>query len=75
MLIKWTFIAFGIAAIALFVLSKLLAFMNPARPARAGSTTDPPRLLRKVERALRWTLLVPLALAAVLLVLALSGIP
>jgi len=70
MLVKWTLVAFGIAAIVLFVLSKALAFMNPPRPGRPG-----PPLLRRVERALRWTLLVPLAIAAVLLVLALTGTP
>jgi hypothetical protein len=52
MLMKWTLIAFGIAAIALFVLSKVLGW---------------------VERTLRWTVLIPFALAVVLLVLALTG--
>ena len=67
---KWTLVAFGIAAIVLFVLSKILAFMNPPRPERPR-----PPLLRRVERALRWTVIVPFALAVVLLVLALAGSP
>ena len=67
---KWTLVAFGIAAIVLFVLSKILAFMNPPRPERPR-----PPLLRRVERALRWTLIVPFALAVVLLILALTGSP
>ena len=67
---KWTLVAFGIAAIVLFVLSKILAFMNPPRPERPR-----PPLLRTVERALRWTAIIPFALAVVLLVLALTGSP
>ena len=65
---KWTLVAFGIAAIVLFVLSKVLAFMNPPRPERPK-----PPLLRRVERALRWTVIIPFALAVILLVLALTG--
>jgi hypothetical protein len=34
LVVKWTLVAFGIAAIVLFVLSKILAFMNPPRPER-----------------------------------------
>jgi hypothetical protein len=68
MLMKWTLIAFGIAAIALFVLSKVLGFLNPPRPGRPR-----PPLLGRVERTLRWTVLIPFALAVVLLVLALTG--
>jgi cytochrome b561 len=70
MLVKWTLVAFGIAAILLFVLSKILAFMNPPRPERPR-----PPLLTRVERALRWTVIIPFALAVVLLVLALTGSP
>jgi hypothetical protein len=70
MLIKWILIAFGVAALALFVLSKVLAFMNPPRPHRP----KPPLLIR-VERALRWTVIVPLVLAVALLVIALTGAP
>ena len=68
LLVKWTLVAFGIAAIVLFVLSKILAFMNPPRPERPK-----PPLLGRVERALRWTVIIPFALAVVLLVLALTG--
>ena len=65
---KWVLVVFGIAAIVLFVLSKILAFVNPPRPERPR-----PPALRRVERALRWTVIVPFALAVVLLVLALTG--
>jgi hypothetical protein len=70
MLVKWILIVFGVAAVALFALGKVLAFLNPPRPGRP----EPP-LLRRVERALRWTVLVPIALAIVLLVIALAGAP
>jgi len=70
MVFKWMFIAFGTTAVGLFVIGKLLAFVNPPRPSRPS-----PPLLRRVERALRWTLLVPLAIAIALLILALFGRP
>ena len=70
MVFKWALVAFGVTAVALFVLSKVLAFLNPPRPGRPG-----PPLVRRVERALRFTVLVPLAIAVALLILALAGGP
>jgi hypothetical protein len=70
MVFKWVLVAFGAAAVALVVLGKVLAFLNPPRPGRPR-----PPIARRVERALRWTLLVPLAIVIVLLVLALAGVP
>jgi hypothetical protein len=70
MVFKWTLIAFGAAAIVLFALGKVIAFLNPPRPGRPG-----PPLRRRVERALYVTVFVPLAVAVVLLVLALAGRP
>ena len=70
MVFKWVLVVFGVATVALFVLSKVLAVLNPPRPGRPI-----PPLLRRVERALRWTMLVPLAIAVALLVLALAGGP
>ena len=70
MVFKWVLLMFGAAAVTLFVLGKVLAFLNPPRPGRPG-----PPVLRRVERTLRWTLLIPLAIVIALLVLALSGIP
>jgi hypothetical protein len=68
MVFKWTLVMFGIAVVALFVLGKALAFMNPPRPGRAR-----PPLLRRVERTLRWLVLVPLAIALGMLALALGS--
>lgn len=62
MLIKWLLIAFGALSAALFVLSKLLGWLNPPRPSRPR-----PPALRRVERALRWSVLVPAGLALALL--------
>jgi hypothetical protein len=70
MLVKWVLLSFGVAAVALFVLGKVLAFLNPPRPGRPA-----PLLIGRVERALRWTVLVPLAVAVVMLVIALAGGP
>ncbi|HET8578894.1 MAG TPA: hypothetical protein VFO18_17490 [Methylomirabilota bacterium] len=66
MLFKWVLILFGALAAALFVLSKLLAWLNPPRPGRPR-----PPGLRRVERALRWSVLVPAGLALALLALTL----
>jgi hypothetical protein len=67
---KWVLVTFGAAAVALVVLGKLLAFLNPPRSGRPR-----PPVLRRLDQALRWTLLVPLVIVIVLLVLALAGIP
>ena len=68
MVFKWVLILFGVLSIALFVLSKAIAFMNPPRPARPA-----PLILGKLKRALTWTVLVPAVLALILLVLTLLG--
>jgi len=61
MLFKWVLIFFFALSLALFVLSKAIAFMNPPRPGH-----PPPALLGRVQRTLTWTVLVP-AVAALLL--------
>jgi hypothetical protein len=63
---KWALIAFAILSIALFVLSKAIAFLNPPRPGRPA-----PLMLSRVQRALTWTVLVPAGLALLLLVMTL----
>jgi hypothetical protein len=68
MVFKWTLLVFGTAMAVLFVLGKALAFLNPPRPGRPK-----PPLLGRVERALRFTVLVPLAIAVLLLILALAA--
>ena len=63
MLIKWVLIAFGaLCRRARSCSRKLLAWLNPPRPSRPR-----PPLLRRVERALRWSVLVPPRLALALL--------
>jgi hypothetical protein len=66
MVFKWVLIAFAVAATALFVLSKTLAFLNPPKPGRPKAA-----LLQRVDRALRWMVLLPLAIAVCLLAFAL----
>jgi hypothetical protein len=70
MFLKWTFIAFGVATVAIYVLAKVLGVLNPPRPGRPA-----PPMLRTVERTLRWMVLIPFALALAMLVIALSGRP
>jgi hypothetical protein len=62
MVFKWALIVFGVAAAVLFVLTKVITFLNPPRPGRPA-----PLMLGHVRRALTWTVLVPAALALVLL--------
>jgi hypothetical protein len=66
MVFKWVLIVFAVAATALFVLSKALAFLNPPKPGRPKAV-----LLQRVERTLRWMVLLPLAIAVCLLAFAL----
>jgi hypothetical protein len=66
MVFKWVLIAFALAATALFVLGKALAFLNPPRPGRPKAA-----MLRRVEWTLRWMVLLPLVIAVCLLVFAL----
>ena len=70
MLFKWVLIFFGALSIALFVLAKAIAFMNPPRPGRPQ-----PPILRRVRRTLTWTVLVPAVAALVLLAVALLRQP
>jgi hypothetical protein len=66
MVFKWALIVFGVAAAVLFVLTKVIVVLNPPRPGRRA-----PLMVGRVQRALTWTVLVPAALALVLLVVTL----
>jgi hypothetical protein len=68
MVFKWALIVFAVAALALFVLTKVIAFLNPPRPGRPA-----PLVLGRVQRALTWTVLVPAVLALLLLAVTLLG--
>jgi hypothetical protein len=68
MVFKWALVMFAAMTIGLVVLSKALAFFNPPRPGRAR-----PPWLRSVERAARFSILLPAALALVLLAVAMLG--
>jgi hypothetical protein len=62
MLIKWTLLIFAVLCLGLVVLSKVLAFFNPPRPGRPR-----PPVLRRIDRVLRWTVLIPAAVGLVVL--------
>jgi len=66
MLVKWTLVFFVVLSLGFVVLSKVLTFFNPPRPGRPR-----PPLLRRVDRMLRWSVLVPAAVGLVVLVVTL----
>jgi hypothetical protein len=66
MVIKWTLMFFAALSLALVVLSKLVSFMNPPRPGRPR-----PPLLRRLDRMLRWSVLIPAAIGLAVLVVTL----
>ena len=66
MVIKWTLIFFAVLSVSLVALSKLISFMNPPRPGRPG-----PPVLRRLNRILRWTILIPAAIGLAVLVVTL----
>ena len=70
MVFKWAFVLFTVLSTALFALSKAIAFMNPPHPGRPA-----PPLLGRVRRALTWTVLVPAAVALILLAVTLLRQP
>jgi hypothetical protein len=70
MIVKWVLVAFALAAGTLWVLGKVLAFLNPPRPGQPL-----PVARHRVNRALRWTVLLPAAAALFLLGLALLSSP
>jgi hypothetical protein len=66
MLVKWTLVFFVVLSLGLVVLSKVLTFFNPPRPGRPRTP-----LLRRVDRMLRWSVLIPAAVGLVVLVVTL----
>jgi hypothetical protein len=63
---KWVLVFFAVLSLGLFVISKIIGFLNPPRPDRP----EPP-ILRSVTRALRWSVIVPVLLGLAILVLTL----
>ena len=64
--VKWTLVFFVALSLALVVLSKLITYLNPPRPGRAR-----PPVLRRIDRTLRWTLVIPALIGLVVLVVTL----
>jgi hypothetical protein len=64
--VKWALVLFAVAALALLLISKAITLVDPPRRGRPPSPG-----LRRVERALRWTLAVPALLGLALLAWAL----
>jgi len=55
-----------VLSVALVVLTKLISFLNPPRPGRPR-----PPVLRRLERTLRWSVLIPAVIGLVVLVVTL----
>ena len=66
MVIKWTLIFFVVLSVGLVVLSKVISFMNPPRPGRPR-----PPVLHRLDRMLRWTVLIPAAIGLAVIVVTL----
>jgi hypothetical protein len=66
MLVKWTLVFFVVFSLGLVVLSKVITFFNPPRPGRPR-----PPVLRRVDRMLRWSVLIPAVVGLVVLVVTL----
>ena len=66
MLIKWTLVLFAALAVGLVLLSKVLSFVNPPRPGRPR-----PPALRRLDRMLRWSVLIPAVIGLAILVVTL----
>ena len=63
---KWVLVFFAVLSLGLFVLTKLITFLDPPRPGRPRGPT-----LRRVERALRWSVIVPALLGLAILIVTL----
>ena len=61
--LKWVLVFFAVLSLGLFVLTKLITFLDPPRPGRPRGP-----MVRRVERALRWSVLVPALLGLAVLV-------
>lgn len=64
--LKWVLVFFAVVSLGLVALTKLITFLDPPRPGRPRGP-----LLRRAERALRWSVIVPALLGLAILVLTL----
>ncbi|HKZ07393.1 MAG TPA: hypothetical protein VJU81_18145 [Methylomirabilota bacterium] len=64
--VKWVLVFFAVTALGLVVLTKVITFLDPPRPGRPRGP-----VLRRLERALRWSVIVPAVLGLVILALTL----
>jgi len=62
MLVKWTLVFFVALSLGLVVLSKVITLLSPKSPACPRTP-----VLRRIDRMLRWTILIPAVLGLVVL--------
>jgi hypothetical protein len=66
MLVKWTLVFFMALSLGFVVLSKVISFLNPPRPGRPRAP-----VLRRIDRMLRWSVFIPVAVGLIVLVVTL----
>ncbi len=54
MILKWALVIFVLTALGLYIVTKLISFLNPPRPGRPA-----PLMPGRARRALRWSVFVP----------------
>ena len=64
--LKWVLVFFAVLSLGLYVLTKLITFLDPPRPGRPRGP-----VLQRVERALRWSVIVPALLGLAILAITL----
>ena len=64
--LKWVLVFFAVLSLGLYVLTKLITFLDPPRPGRPHGP-----MLRRIERALRWSVIVPALLGLAILIVTL----
>jgi hypothetical protein len=64
--LKWVLVFFVLLSLGLVVLTKIITFLDPPRPGRPRGP-----ILRRAERTLRWSVIVPILLGLLILALTL----
>jgi len=67
-ILKWALVFFVLLSLGLYLVTKLISFMNPPRPGRPA-----PLMLGRARRALRWSVFVPALVGLAILVLTIFG--
>jgi hypothetical protein len=64
--LKWALVLFVVMTLVLVAVTKVITFLDPPRPGRPRGP-----LLHRLERALRWSVIVPALLGLTILIITL----